>query len=116
MENWPSTLQQLLNADDFDVKFGSTTVRSSVDVGPAKVRSRFTNGVDTYSCSIFMDIDQYSTFENFYKTLLANGSQPFTFANPLTQTTDVFRFASDPEIKPLGGRIFRVSMAWEKLP
>lgn len=87
-----------------------------MDVGPAKVRSRFTDGVDVYTTEIFLDFSEWSTLKDFYKTSLNNGSLPFLFTDPLTATSETFRFASPPSIQPLGGRVFRVSMNWEKLP
>lgn len=116
MDSWPIGLQQKLNADDFDLKFGDVTVRSDMDVGPAKIRARFTDAVDQYTVSILMTLDEYSTLADFYKTVLAGGSLPFLFHDPMTDSDQVFRFASPPDIKPLGGLIFKVSMQWEKLP
>ncbi len=87
-----------------------------MDVGPAKVRSRFTDGIDVYSVGIWMDIDDYSTLTTFYKTTLANGSLTFGFTNPMTGDTNEWRFVEPPNISPLGGREFAVSMAWELMP
>lgn len=115
MESWPISLQQCLNSDDFDMKFGDTTVRTDMDVGPAKVRSRFTDGIDNYTCSILMSTDEFATLKMFYKTTLNNGVMPFLFNDPLTNTSETFRFVTPPEFRPLGGLTFRVSMAWEKL-
>ncbi len=116
METYPSGLQQKLNADNFSVVLGNTTVRSGMDVGPDKVRSRFTDGVDVYTVSIWMDIGDYSTLTTFYKATLGNGAKTFGFPNPLTNTTDEFRFLGPPEITPLGGREFVVTMKWELQP
>jgi len=116
METWPIGLQQLLNVADFGITLGNTKVRSDMDVGPAKERSRFTDAVDGYSCSIDLDMDTYSTFLTFYKTTLNNGVNTFAFNDPITGVPGEFRFADDPQIRPLGGRVFHVVMKWEKLP
>jgi hypothetical protein len=116
MDNWPLSLQQILNADDFEIKFGSTVVRSDMDVGPAKVRSRYTDGVDQYSASILLTFSEYTTFRDFFKTTLNNGTLPFLFDDPMTGVSTAFRFVDPPTISPLGGLTFRVSMSWEKLP
>lgn len=116
MDSWPIALQQLLNADDFDMKYGDVTVRSDMDVGPAKVRARYTDAVDTYTCSILMNKTDFETLTDFYKTTLAGGSLPFLFNDPFTGVPTTFRFTVPPELKPLGGLVFRVSMAWERLP
>lgn len=117
MDTWPIALQQHLNADDFDVQYGDTTIRSDMDIGPAKVRRRFTDAVDIYTCSIFLDLDSWSVLRDFYKTILAGGSLPFLFNDPLNGgATATFRFAKPPDGRPIGGRIFRISMTWERMP
>lgn len=116
MDTWPIALQQKLNVSSFEVKLGSTTLRTDMDVGPAKVRSRFTDAVDTYQCSIYLDFDEYDDFLLFFKTTLNNGTNQFEFDDPFTQVATAFRFASPPTIRPLGGRFFEVGMIWEKLP
>jgi hypothetical protein len=115
-ETWPVSLQQKFNSSNFDLKFGNTLVRSDVDVGLAKVRSRYTDAIDIYTSSIDLEIDDFETFYDFYKTTLNNGSKTFDFDNPLTNTTDEFRFVAPPEIRPMGGRIFKVSFSWERIP
>ena len=116
MENWPSELQQLLSASNFTYVPGVTTIRSEMDIGPAKVRSRFTDAVDTYKASIFIDIDDIDTLQTFYKTLLNNGTDPFYFDDPFTGDQGTFRFVEPPSIQAIGGRMFEVSLNWEKLP
>lgn len=105
-----------MNVSGFQKSLGKTTVSTDMDVGPAKIRSRFTKSVDTYTCEIFIDFDDIDTFETFYKTTLGNGSLPFTFDDPFTQSQESFRFIGQPVIDPLGGREFVIRMSWEKLP
>lgn len=116
METWPVSLQQTLNTDSFSVVFGDTLVKSETDVGPAKIRSRYTDGVDKWSSTILLDYSEYVTFYDFYKTTLNNGALTFAFVNPFTLATDEFRFEGVPSITPLGGRTYKVSMKWERLP
>lgn len=116
MELWPSQLQQALNTDSFNLKFGDTTVRSGVDVGQDKVRARYTDAVDIYSATINLDYDDYTVFYDFYKTTLGNGVLTFEFDDPMTGIASEFRFAETPVIAPLGGRVFRIDMKWEKMP
>lgn len=116
MDTWPVGLQQKLDSESFEKKFGSTSTRSDMDTGPAKVRSRFTDAVDNYGCSILLDFSEYNTLQTFFKTTLNNGTLPFLFVDPFTETEETFRFVEPPSIRALGGRTFRVSMTWEKLP
>lgn len=116
MDTWPVGLQQRLDANSFEKQFGSTLVRTEMDVGPAKVRSRFTDAVDVYNCTIMLDYDEYATLELFYKTTLNNGANQFLFDDPFTGTPTAFRFVDPPVVRSIGGRTFRVSMQWEKMP
>ena len=116
METWPAQLQDKANVASFSAEFGDTTVRSDMDVGPAKIRSRYTDAVDMYTISIDLDFDEYSYLEDFYKTTLGNGVLTFGFVNPLTEVLEEFRFMAPPNITPMGGRIFKVNMKWVRLP
>lgn len=120
MDSWPLSLQQNLDVSSFEKRLGDTRVSSDNDVGPAKVRSRYTKSVDVYTCQIELDFSEVSTFETFYKTTLGNGTLPFIFKDPFTQVDSVFRFSpkSPPTIRPLGsgGRVFTLNMVWEILP
>lgn len=118
MSSWPISLQQKLEVAGFQKNYGNTRVSTDMGVGPAKVRSRFTDAVDSYSCQITLDFSEVATFEQFYKTTLGNGSLPFTFIDPFTAVETSYRFSpsSDPVIRPLGGRKFTLNMVWEILP
>lgn len=118
METWPLTLQQVLLTDNFSYVPGDTLLRSDTDTGPQKVRSRYTDGVDQYSCAVHIDIDLVATFKLFYKTTLGNGARTFSYNDPFTGDPGEFRFFEPPEIRPLGngGRVFLLSMKWIKLP
>tara|TARA_R110000868_G_scaffold126712_4_gene333957 strand:+ start:1151 stop:1501 length:351 start_codon:yes stop_codon:yes gene_type:complete len=116
MDVWPVSLQAKLNASSFQVKWGTTSERTEMDVGPAKVRSRFTDAVDVYSCSILLDHSEYSTLSVFFKTTLNNGVNQFLFTDPFTEVATAFRFIEPPTITPIGGRTYEVAMSWELLP
>jgi hypothetical protein len=117
---FPSTLAQLLNSTNFTYRMGETRVATDMDVGPAKLRSRFTRAVDAYDCEMDINISLIATFQTFYKTTLGNGTLPFMFPDPFTQVVSNFRFApgSTPQIVPLGngGTAFTIKMSWEILP
>lgn len=115
-EMWPSTLQQLLSEASFGIEEGDTTIRSEVDVGLAKVRRRFTKGVDRYSASIYLTVDQYTTFKNFFNVTLNGGVLTFNFNDPITQELSEYRFVGAPQYSSLGGGNFTASFTWEKIP
>lgn len=114
---WPSFLQQLLNADSFNVEFGDTVIRSDNEIGPQKVRRRFTKPVDTYTASINVFQSDMVAFRQFFNTTLNGGATSFYFVDPLTNVTEVFRFSKPPQISPLGSAgHYRITMNWTKMP
>lgn len=113
---WPVSLQSKVNADSFKIAWGETVLRSDMDIGPAKVRRRFTKGVDVMSCAINLTVEQYDTFETFYKTLVNGGATRFEINHPISQDVVLVRFTGPPEIAPLGGVMFRAAFELEVLP
>jgi hypothetical protein len=105
-----------VNTADFQVSFGETVLRSDMEVGPAKVRRRNTKGIDKFSASIDLSVAEYTTFKNFYTTSLNGGVLSFNFDHPITREETEFRFAETPNVRPLGGIEFRVTMVWEEVP
>lgn len=118
MDTWPMSLQQKMNVDGFQYSLGVTTVSTDMDVGPSKVRSRFTDGIDGYQLQHTLDFDDIALFKTFYKTTIANGTLPFLFTDPFTLTEETFRFTPGqvPVVTPLGGRTFTLAMVWDRLP
>ncbi len=115
--SWPLALQQKLNSANFRIQKGSVKLESEMDIGPVKSRARFTKSVDTFSCSIWVDASDFTTFENFYDTTLGGGTKVFEFNHPITGTLTNFKFLGTPNYSPVnGGIIYEVSMTWEKQP
>lgn len=117
-DNLPASLQQKFNVQGFTHSIGKTTLRSNVEVGPAKVRRRFTKSVDPYKGSIVMSYDEYDTLYNFYQTTLDGGTKKFNFEDPFSQLPAEFRFINEPNMTPIGtaGIEYRVTFDLEKLP
>ena len=112
-QTFPATLQDKLNVSGFTFGLGNTTTRSSMDVGPAKVRRRFTTPIDQVSSTITIDYDDWSILYDFYNTTLAGGSLTFLYDHPMTGVETEFRFVQPPTASPMGGRTFSVSFTWE---
>jgi len=115
-ETFPSTLAQKFLESGFQYLKGNTTVRSENEVGPAKVRQRFTKAINGFSGSIELDIDDFVTLETFYDTTLSGGSKTFMYDHPYTLVSTEFRFLKPYSISPTGGRFQRVSFEWEQIP
>lgn len=114
---WPTSLQKYVNMDSFEYTFGSTVLRSEQDIGPAKVRQRFTRGVDMIKAGI--DIQgtvDFETFETFFKTDIAGGSRVFDFNHPIKQVPIAVRMIDPPVVRAKGGLVFMASFALEVMP
>lgn len=115
MITWPSVFQDLLNEANFSLSPGVTTIETDMEVGPKKKRRVSTTPIDSFSCSIDIDRDDYQTFEDFYNITLAGGVNYFEFNHPIKGTAEEFRMNFDG-VSPLGGRVFRITMTWELKP
>lgn len=113
--SWPSGLQQKINQDNFGLKKGPTTIKSDVDIGPSKVRRRFTKSVDILTASIWINSSEYTTFENFYNIDANGGATPFYFTHPITNLQITVRFMDEPSYRRVGATTFSVSFTLEIL-
>lgn len=113
---WPVSLQQNVNTGNFNEKFGETAIRTTVDVGPMKVRRRFTRPIDVVSVGFNMTSDQYEDFKIFYNTTVNGGVTIFELNHPITGVLTNYRFMGPPTISPIGGIVFVASMQWEVIP
>jgi hypothetical protein len=113
---WPGTLQQLLSEANFGLEIGETVLRSDMEVGPQKVRRRFTHPINKFSASIYLTTAQYSIFYEFFNTDLNGGALSFNFDHPITQVESEFRFRSPPKISSIGGGQFMATFEWEEIP
>lgn len=115
-QEWPVTLQQVLSESEFGLELGNTVLETDMDVGPPKSRRRVTKGIDTVTGSIYLTIDQYLIFVDFFNTTLNGGTNPFTFPHPITQEDTDFRFKGTPRFRSIGGGNFVAQFVWMVLP
>tara|TARA_E500000318_G_scaffold57385_1_gene53276 strand:- start:1357 stop:1707 length:351 start_codon:yes stop_codon:yes gene_type:complete len=103
MATWPATLPQYVLIDGFRQTQQPNKLRSTVDVGEAKMRPRSTRKIKRFQCSILISNDtQYDTLENFYDATLSQGTLTFDWVNPITQDAATFRFVGEVEYSPAG--------------
>ena len=81
MVAWPATLPgpQL---DDISVSRQDNLIRSAMDIGPGKVRRRFTAVQQYYKLNWLLDSDQLAEFEYFFGSVLAGGALSFAWPSP----------------------------------
>ena len=113
---WPATLPTTLSENGFSETPPDSLIRSSMSVGPAKVRQRTTSGVRTISGMMVLTSTQTGTLDTFYVTTLAGGSLTFNFDHPRTSVTEEMRFTAPPTYTPLGGDYWQADLSWEILP
>lgn len=64
------------------------------DVGPNNSRERVGLTMDKFRVELPpLTQAQYETFQLFYHTILYDGILPFTFTDPMTKETKVFKFS-----------------------
>jgi hypothetical protein len=117
MTTWPASLPQEIAGDSYKETVPDTTIRSQMETGPAKVRSRFTVGIPAFEVSLIMSEDQVATLDTFYVTTLALGVSQFTWTHPRTAAAvTTFRFTKAPEYSYKGGLMYSVNLSLEILP
>ena len=113
MAAWPSGLPQLsLLEGAFEAGQG-VTVRSEVDVGPAKVRRRYTDEVVRFSVPLILTAAQVDILETFYSTTL-DAIDPFDWTHPRTRVAVSFAFVSRPSYSPIGAGFYQTSLELEQ--
>lgn len=104
----------------------TVSIRTSMDLGPAKVRQRITNNVRPIKCQLTLTKVQVDTLDTFYETTCAGGSSQFTWRVLQTGATVVaanFRFVSPPKYSGQlyqsisgGAGLYTVSLDLEQMP
>jgi hypothetical protein len=114
--SWPATLPQKIEASGYAETDNTVLVRSSMDVGPAKVRRRTTAKVTNITGSISCTKTQVATLQTFYDTTLEGGALEFTWTHPRTGASTDFRFVAPPSIGGLGPDLYTIGLSLEILP
>ena len=113
---WDNTLPQTLLVDGYGQSFPEVTIKSNMDAGPAKVRRRFTAGVEPVSGTMVMTAAQLATFTTFYNTTLLGGSLRFSWTKPPAHTAACeMRFTAPPSLTKVESN-YEVSLSLEILP
>lgn len=117
MAAWPGTLPQVPLANGFQEVHPELSLRTNMDVGPAKVRRRQTAGVVTMVCPFRLTTAQRATLVTFWQTTLAGGSLTFTWVHPITSAVITCRMVNPPQFAPLSrGMYWGTTMQIEILP
>lgn len=117
MAHFPPLLPPLTSIKGFSGTEADNVIRTSMDIGPAKVRRRSTAAPIIYKLShAAYTKAQLMTFLQFYRDDVAHGALPFTMDDPLTETEITCKFLSPPQWAPVSTDLFTVTVDVEVLP
>lgn len=116
MSAWPGSLPQQFEQDGYQEAFPKATIRTEMDVGPAKLRKRYTAAIKPFTGQMFMTPDQVEDLETFYETTTAYGSLAFDWEHPRTGAAVSCRFVGPPQLEAVEGGDFKVMIEIEVLP
>jgi hypothetical protein len=113
---WPDTLPQQLLVDGYSQSLADTTIKSEMDAGPAKVRRRYTAGVEPVSGMMLLTETQLGTLRTFYEDTLLGGSLRFSWTKPPAHSTACeMRFTAPPSWTGKKG-LYEIQLSLEILP
>lgn len=118
---WPVSLPVAPRVAGLQETAPALTVRTQMDVGPAKVRKRTTFNVARFDLSMVMTGAQLGTFIGFYTGAAGGGAIAFQFKNPRSGVNGLFRFTSEPTWRPTaprddGAEYWEVAFSVEEVP
>lgn len=113
MAVWPDNFCPLINS--FQETPPENTIRTSMDVGPDKVRRRTTANVRPVSFNLFLLPPDVLVMDDFFVNQTRSGSEAFDFVHPRTKQPVQARFVSSPSYKNRSTG-YEVSVSLEILP
>lgn len=113
--SWPSGLPNELLQRGYNQTEPDTVLRSSMDVGPDKIRRRCTATPSDLKGTLLLTETQLGTLRTFYTDTLISGSLRFEARDPVTLVLKEFRFTSPPTWSMNKG-YFEVQFSLEILP
>ena len=113
---WHVDLPQELFIAGYGQSFPAVTIKSDMDAGPAKVRRRFTAGVEPVTGTMIMTAAQLVILDTFFNTTLLGGSLRFSWTKPPAHSVACeMRFTEVPSWTKVEGD-YEVSLSFEVLP
>jgi len=115
--SWPVSLPQYVEKDQYTESPPDARIRTQMDMGPPKVRRRFSAQVRPFQVVLTLDKEQLDTFDEFWRIGTAGGSLAFEFPNPRGEGMITVRFGEDaPEYGQFRGDRCSVTVQLEELP
>ena len=112
---WPAGLPAMFTINGLSGEEPDVTIREDTDIGPAKVRPRYTAASEPISGQLIVTKAQLDAFRSFFRSTLYRGSLPFVWLDPRDGTTALFRFVKSFSWSAWNGK-WIVAFTVEKLP
>lgn len=118
MASWTTTiLPQVPRLSDYSETMPNLVIRTQTEIGPAKVRKRFTSAERPFKLSMILTSSQATAFDAFFVDTCDGGATQFTWVHPRTQSTGAnCRFVGQPTFTAVDGGYYQVDFEMEILP
>lgn len=113
--NWPSTLPNELLQRGYSHETADALLRSSMEVGPSKVRRRHTAGVENVTGNMLLTEAQLGVLRSFFDVTLKYGALRFSASDPVSLVAREFRFTAPIKWTMISG-FYDVTFEFEILP
>lgn len=114
MAVWPAEFPQVPLLNGFSDQPGDGSIRNEPDYGPPLTRRRTSATIRQIQCEVVpFTLTSKDALDAWFKTDLAEGSLPFTWAKLSEHTgggAGEFRFTGPPQYSPLGLGRWRASL------
>lgn len=117
--SWPNNLPALVEREAYRRQWRDGRLRSPSDLGPGKVRRRFSATAQTITARVLMSRFYLERFGRFWEIDTRGGTLPFSFPHPEGSGTIRARFATEagtPVSTSLKDDLWAVEFALEILP
>jgi hypothetical protein len=112
---WPATLPQTVDSDKYEERIQDNRLRTDMDMGPPKMRPRFSAVIETFTFEMDLTRTEASDFITFYKTTTKFGTEEFQWVHPRTEAIVMMRFSTPYTIRRVE-HFVRVQFNLEILP
>lgn len=111
---WPAGLQDRANSN-YSEQIEDGVIRSQPDAGPTMSRPRYTKTRVMPKLSIWVGVDEYKEFFNFYNNTIMQGCLPFDWVKPTTGEPITLKFAKAPAVTHVGPLTWEITCDLEEM-
>lgn len=115
MAVWPAGLPTHQEIEGYEETPPELSIRSPMDVGPVKLRRRYSTGPTTWRGSLLVSQAQVATLLTFWRDTLAGGSLAFDWEHPRVGGVVSMRFVRQPMPRHRADGLWTVALEMEIL-